>query len=302
MQSFTVALGVIAAHDLFNGRINSIIEVAEIADQIGIDQIVFTDHVIMSANTHRYPFGSFPMPPEYPWFEPITLMAAVAGRTHRIRLATGILITPLRPPVLLAKQLATLDQLSCGRVDLGVGVGWQPEEYESQGLDFDQRWGLLEDGLEAMQALWREAPVSVHNNSVHFDQLYSQPFPYQKTIPIWFGVAPTAKQAERIAKYGEGWIPIKTQPEFVRDGKAMIAEAFMAAGRHPAEIKIRAHAAMDFSANNGKADWQKAVDSAYALVDAGASTIEFELAPFLTNVKQVDALLRAMVELKSAHT
>jgi probable F420-dependent oxidoreductase len=299
MAGFKIALGTIGAQDLFDGSPASIVKLAQSADKAGIDQIVLTDHVIMSERTDRYPFGTFPMPPEYPWFEPITMMAAMASVTSRIRLATGVLISPLRPATLLAKQIATLDQLSHGRIDLGVGVGWQPEEYTAQGLDFEQRWKLLDDQLEAVKALWHEAPVSVNNSSVQFERLYSTPFPAQKNIPIWFGVAPTPVQAKRIAQFGEGWIPIKTTPEFVRQGCEVIHEAFDKIRRKPAELQVRAHAQMDFSDGSGKADWQRAVDSAYVLVEAGATVIEFEIAPFIRDVNQLDEFLERVVAVKS---
>ncbi len=299
MAQFKIALGTIGAQDLFGGSPASIVTLAQAADKAGIDQIVLTDHVIMSERTDRYPFGTFPMPPEYPWFEPITMMAAMASVTSRIRLATGVLISPLRPATLLAKQIATLDQLSHGRIDLGVGVGWQPEEYTAQGLDFDNRWKLLDDQLEAIKALWREAPVSVNNSSVKFERLYSKPFPVQKNIPIWFGVAPSPIQAKRIAQFGEGWIPIKTTPEFVRQGCEVISEAFDKAGRDPAELQVRAHTQMDFSKGTGKADWQRGVDAAYELAEAGATVIEFEIAPFIQDVDQLDEFLARVVAVKA---
>lgn len=301
MAKFDIALGTIGAQDLFDGSPASIVQLAIAADKAGIDQIVFTDHVIMSERTDRYPFGTFPMPPAYPWFEPVTMMAAIASVTSRIRLATGVLISPLRPATLLAKQIATLDQLSHGRIDLGVGVGWQPEEYEAQGLDFSKRWTLLDDQLEAVKALWCEAPASINNSTVQFERLYSTPFPVQRHIPVWFGVAPTPVQAKRIAQFGEGWIPIKTTPEFVRQGCEIIHEAFDQAGRNPAELKVRAHTQMVFSDAScpGKADWQRGVDAAYELAEAGATVIEFEIVPFIRDINALDEFLARVAAVKS---
>ena len=113
----------------------------------------------MSARTDRYPFGKFPLPPEYPWFEPLTMLAAIAGATSRIRLATGVLISPLRPAVLLAKIAATLDVVSGGRLDLGVGTGWQREEYEASGIPFAGRAARMDDQLRACRVLWSDAPA-----------------------------------------------------------------------------------------------------------------------------------------------
>src|SRR4051812_14877861 len=99
------------------------------ADKAGIDRIVVVDHVVMGPHTEAYSWGKFPTPPDSPWLEPLTCLAVIAGATSRVRLGTGILIAPLRSGAVLAKTAATLDVLSGGRLDLGVGTGWQKEEY-----------------------------------------------------------------------------------------------------------------------------------------------------------------------------
>src|SRR5262245_6410502 len=124
----------------FNGDIRKLIDSVELADAIGVDQVSLTDHVVMGENLDRYPYGTFASPLDFPWYEPLSMLSAIASRTQRIRLSTGVLISPLRPAVLLAKQLATLDVLSEGRVDIGIGTGWQEEEYIASGVPFDKRY------------------------------------------------------------------------------------------------------------------------------------------------------------------
>ena len=124
------------------------LDLARAAEDAGVDRIVVVDHVVMGPHTDKYVWGKFPVPPDAPWFEPITMLTAIAAVTERVRLATGILIVPLRPAAFLAKQIATLDQLSNGRVDLGVGTGWQREEYDAAGVPWDERWQRLDDGRE----------------------------------------------------------------------------------------------------------------------------------------------------------
>ena len=103
MAKFQIALGMFGLHNMFDGDARGYIKAAELADAAGIDLVCFTDHVVMGENTDRYPYGPFPLPPIAPWFEPLTMLTAIAVRTRQVRLATGVLISPLRPAVLLAK-------------------------------------------------------------------------------------------------------------------------------------------------------------------------------------------------------
>ncbi|MCI0632985.1 MAG: LLM class flavin-dependent oxidoreductase, partial [Actinobacteria bacterium] len=127
------------------GRLHELIDLARRAEAAGVDTVIVPDHVVMSEHTEAYEWGPFPFPIEVPWLEPLTVLAAIAGATSRVRLATGILIAPLRPAIVLAKSVATLDVLSQGRVELGVGVGWQREEFEAAGFDFATRAQRLDD-------------------------------------------------------------------------------------------------------------------------------------------------------------
>ena len=103
-------------------RLHEVVALARMAEDAGVDTVVVPDHLVMSDRTDRYRWGPFPLPVDAPWLEPLTVLAAIAGATRRVRLATGILIAPLRPAALLAKAAATLDVLSRGRLDLGVGT------------------------------------------------------------------------------------------------------------------------------------------------------------------------------------
>src|SRR5690606_7793795 len=116
-----------------------LVDLARIAEDTGCDRVVVVDHVVMGRNTDAYRWGRFPTGPDAPWLEPLTVLSAMAAVTRELRLATGILIAPLRPPALLAKTAATLDVISEGRLELGVGIGWQKEEYAALGLDWADR-------------------------------------------------------------------------------------------------------------------------------------------------------------------
>jgi probable F420-dependent oxidoreductase len=238
----TLSLTIAGLHRWFGPDPRVYVDVARAAEDAGVDQVVLADHVVMGARTDRYPYGEFPFPPDDPWIEPLTTLAAIAGATSRVRLGTGVLITPLRPPVLLAKTVATLDQLSGGRVDLGVGLGWQREEYEALGLPFTKRWARHDDLIRACRALWagRGDPVSFDSPTVSFTDIWCEPPPAQARIPIWFGAKATEALGRRIAEQGDGWLPLgRMKAEDVVAESAVLKEAFVAAGRDPAELGIR---------------------------------------------------------------
>jgi len=290
MQPLRISLGVFGLERLFGGDPRAMIDVARQAEAAGVDQINFTDHVVMSARTDRYPFGKFPLPPEYPWFEPLTMLAAIAGGTSQIRLATGVLITPLRPAVLLAKIAATLDVVSGGRLDLGVGTGWQREEYEASGIPFAGRMARMDDQLRACRLLWREAPASFDPATVRFGAIWSNPKPLQSPLPLWFGLAPTEANARRIAELGEGWLPIYPDPAFIRKGVELLRRAFDQARRDPAALRVRALLPVAYGANGiGNLDGAlTAIDAARA---AGATDLELMAANFVRRAGELPGFL-----------
>ena len=142
-----------------------LVDRAQAAEEAGIDRVVVSDHVVFGEDLDAYgepevgapPAAASPPVPTGSWLEPLTSLAVIAGATTAVRLGTNILLAALRRPVVLAKTAATLDVLSGGRLDLGVGVGWQREEYEAAGLDFDRRGRLLDHTLEVCQTLWTRA-------------------------------------------------------------------------------------------------------------------------------------------------
>jgi probable F420-dependent oxidoreductase len=193
-----------------------VFDVARAADEAGIDRVVVSDHVVFGEDLEAYSRpetggvdgGRQPTGPDGHWLEPLTVLSAVAARTARVRLGTYILLAALRRPVVLAKQLATLDVLSGGRVDLGVGIGWQREEYEAAGLDFGARGRLLDHSLEICQTLWREQRASFSSPELRFDAIHSMPKPLQPGgVPIWVSGRCNERVARRLARFGSGWIP-----------------------------------------------------------------------------------------------
>ncbi len=210
----SVSLPTFAAED--PGNWDRVFDLARAADEAGIDRVVVSDHVVFGENLEAYgqpdaggvEGGRQPTGPDGHWLEPLTVLTAVAAQTTRVRLGTYILLAALRRPVVLAKQLATLDVLSHGRVDLGVGIGWQREEYEAAGLDFGARGRLLDHSLAVCQTLWRDQRASFSSPELSFEAIHAMPKPAQAGgVPIWVSGRCNERVARRLARFGSGWIP-----------------------------------------------------------------------------------------------
>jgi len=279
---------------LFGDDMAAVIEVARAADEAGVHQLVLPDHLAIGARTDRYPFGTFPYPPSEPWLEPLTTLAAIAGATEHVRLGTGVLIAPLRPALLLAKTAATLDVLSGGRLDLGVGTGWQPEEFTDPGQPFRGRTARLDDTVRACRSLWTEAPpVSFTSPTVTFQELWCEPRPHQAGgIPIWFGGGPTEATARRIAALGDGWLPVGVMPfDDLTAGIEKLRVAYREAGRDPADLGVRAGIAVA-TGDDGRLDLTRTLQDVPRLAEAGVTLVSLALGRFLRDRADVAPFLR----------
>lgn len=268
-----LSIGLYGLQNWFGGDFSSVVDVIRIADRKGADQVSLTDHVVMGEQVDRYPYGDFPAPLDTPWYEPITVLAAIAGATERIRLSTGILISPLRPAVLLAKQLATLDVMSRGRVEIGIGTGWQREEYEAAGIDFDKRYRIMDEQVRVCRALWSEAPVSFQGETVQLERIHQWPRPVQPRLPIWMGVAPTPRNCQRMAELADGWIPMLQNPKALTTALTDIRAAFDARGRDFTGFQSRVVLPNVFRAD-GTPDLTAALAQIPALKAAGITMVE----------------------------
>jgi probable F420-dependent oxidoreductase len=283
----SLSITVSAIGSLYGDDLGALTELARIADDTGIDQLAIPDHVVMGPNLESYPYGRFPLPLEEPWPEPLTVLAAMAGASARVRLGTGVLITPLRPPALLAKTLATLDVLSRGRLEVGVGTGWQREEYEAEGLDFARRWQLFDDGLRACRVLWRDAPAAFTSPTLSFEDIWCLPRPLQNGgPPLWFGVGLGPRNLARIAELGAGWMPMDSRPAALRDGIAKLRIAFGEAGRSFEGFGVRAHVAYARRADKSL-DLDATLGSIPDLCEAGATSISLALAQLVRNRDEI---------------
>ncbi|MEQ1700882.1 MAG: LLM class F420-dependent oxidoreductase, partial [Ilumatobacteraceae bacterium] len=167
------------------------VEFAQAAEAAGFESLWTVEHVIVPSNYESaYPYdpsGKMPGSEEMPIPDPLIWLAYLAAATSRINLATGVVILPQRNPVVLAKELATLDHLSGGRMHLGVGVGWLEEEFDALGVPFAERGRRTDDHVAAMRALWTQDAASYHGEFTNFDNCILRPRPVQPSIPIHGG-------------------------------------------------------------------------------------------------------------------
>jgi probable F420-dependent oxidoreductase len=275
----SVFLPTYAAED--PGTWEHVFYVAQAADLAGIDRLVVSDHVVFGENLEAYANpetggvegGRQPTGPDGHWLEPLTVLTAVAAQTDRVRLGTYILLAALRRPVVLAKQLATLDVLSRGRVDLGVGVGWQREEYEAAGLEFEARGRLLDHSLEVCQTLWREPRADFKSPELQFEAIHAMPKPVQEGgVPIWVSGRCNPPVARRLARFGHGWIPWgEDAADPVASIPRMRAEVDRAGG-DGGGLSVLVPLPMP-RPRNGSLDLGAAVDRLGQLVDAGVTDV-----------------------------
>lgn len=210
-----------------------VVRVAIESEQLGYYEVAGNDHI----NTQRYVRETWPEPPNF--FEPLVTYAYCAAHTSVLRFVTGIIVLPMRHPVLLAKQVATLDQLSKGRVILGVGVGAYREELETAYPDLASvpRAALMEEGLQALRLLFSERRASFEGRHYRFNDLEMYPKPVQNPLPI-YSSGNADGSIRRAAFYGQGWLPAGIGPERIREGRAKLERYAMEAGRDPSQIAI----------------------------------------------------------------
>jgi probable F420-dependent oxidoreductase len=233
----SVALPTFAAED--PGDWTPLLDRARAADDAGVDRVLVSDHVVFGEDLEAYgraetggvEGGRQPTGPDGHWLEPLTVLTAVAALTSRVRLGTYILLAALRRPVVLAKQASTLDVLSNGRLDLGVGVGWQREEYEAAGLDFGARGRLLDHTLEVCRTLWREQRASFDSPELRFEAIHAMPKPVQGGgVPVWVSGRCNPRVARRLARFGSGWLPWGDDEADLAASLPRMREAVEAAG------------------------------------------------------------------------
>ncbi|HXU91586.1 MAG TPA: LLM class F420-dependent oxidoreductase [Methylomirabilota bacterium] len=214
---------------------------AQKAEELGFESFWCAEHPVMPVKTSsRFPGSEDGVIPEvYAHFvDPFVALARASGTTRRIKLATGIVLVPERHPLLLAKEVSTLDLFSGGRVLFGIGAGWLKEETEMLGGDFAHRWTQTRESVLAMKELWTKSEAEFHGKYYDFPPVKSNPKPAQKPHPpILLGGA--AKNVlERVVAWGDGWLPNRVTPDQLRERRATLDRLAKDAGRDPAKLTI----------------------------------------------------------------
>jgi probable F420-dependent oxidoreductase len=223
-------------------RRETIDAVAAAAEAAGFATLWAGEHVVMvDEPASRYPYaadGRIAVPPEADWLDPFITLSFAAAATRRIGLATGVLLLPEHNPLLVAKQSASLDVLSGGRLTLGVGVGWSREEFAALGVPFARRGARTADYVAAMRTVWREDPASYAGEFARFARVRVNPKPVHGRIPVVVGGNSDAA-LERAARWGDGWYGFNLgSAADVRERVAELRARARAAGRDPAELTV----------------------------------------------------------------
>jgi probable F420-dependent oxidoreductase len=259
------------------------VEFAQAAEAAGFESIWTVEHVVVPSGYESvYPYdpsGKMPGPEKSPIPDPLIWLTYLASATNTINLATGILILPQRNPLVLAKELATLDSLSGGRMQLGIGVGWLEEEFDALGVPFAKRGARTDDYVDAMRALWTGDPTSHHSEFLDFDECIIRPKPAQASIPIHVG-GHTEIAARRAGRLGDGFFPGKGTHE--DQAKLFERASAVEHGRDPDAIQLT-------SGGNG-AIGSGALDEVKALADMGVTRVM--VPSFLFWEDTADALAR----------
>ncbi len=249
----------------------SAMEVCRTAEAVGFESLWGGEHVILPSRIDsKYPYtadGKIPAQPDTPIPDPLIWLAFAAAAAPTMRLGTCILIVPQRNPLVLAKELATLDQLSGGRVELGLGVGWLKEEFDALGVPWERRGARNDEYIAAMRALWAGPHAEFHGEFVDFEPVTCSPRPVQASIPILVG-GDTEAAINRAVRLADGYFPGEGNIERLASLITRVRRAAEDAGRDPDSIEINAMFGAQMADPIGGAEQLAAIGVTRAMVPA----------------------------------
>jgi probable F420-dependent oxidoreductase len=221
-----------------------VLGLAKKAEEVGLESVFTYEHVVVPVDYgSRYPYhskGKMAATPETPFIDPLVVLAFVAAGTTRIKLGTGVNILPETNPLLAAKQVASLDCLSRGRVLYGVGAGWLKEEYEALGVPFEHRGRRFDDYLVAMKKVWSGALVEHRSEFLTWTGFKSFPTPVQRPHPPLLIGGTSDAAFLRVARYGDGWIAPNANIDDLGSQIRRLRDVARSVGRDPTTISVTA--------------------------------------------------------------
>jgi probable F420-dependent oxidoreductase len=235
-------IGVIFPQTEIGADVGAVRAYGERVEELGFAHILAYDHVVGADPAVHQPWNR-PYDVDTTFHEPLALFGYLAAIT-KLELVTGVIILPQRQTALVAKQAAQVDLLSEGRFRLGVGLGWNPVEYEALGQDFSNRGKRIEEQVVLLRRLWTEPSVTFHGTYEHVTGAGIRPLPVQRPIPVWFGASspPAQRRAGRLA---DGWFPQVQPGPQLEEARAVVAQGAIEAGRDPAAIEMEGRVSWD---------------------------------------------------------
>lgn len=284
---------------------HAIATVARRAEDLEFDTLWVLDRILFPLNPRApYPVGDGSLPVKYKRvLDPLETLTFAAAHTHRILLGTSILNIPWYNPVLLARRLTTLDVLSGGRLRVGVGMGWSPDEYEAAGAPWQERGKRADEFMRALKTIWTTEPVEFQGAYYRVPKSFIGPKPVQKPHPPIYMAAYTPSAMKRVAKEADGWLPVGVPVSGIAQMFEAIKQMAREAGRDPAalELIVRANVEIsDAARDQGRADFtgtlQQIADDVAATKKIGAAEVAFD-AQWSPGVETAEDIVACMEQL-----
>jgi probable F420-dependent oxidoreductase len=292
-------------HTMLPARdLRGLVRLAQVAEETGFDAVMVSEQTMLGGDAACNGLMENPrmyaaignQDPATPWPSSIATLAAVAAATERVRVVAGAIIPPLRHPILLAKDLATIDLLCEGRLVVQPTVSWQRAEYAAHGIPFDRRGRILDEHLAAMHALWTGSPADFEGEYFSFADVWSEPKCWRPEGPrLWFGGERMhGALVRRLVAYGHGFHPFGAPTD---DDLAMLSEGLAAVGRSLDEIELVGGTRATFDGPDSVADVASAFADVEQQIERGYSTFCMKPSQYTDDPGEVTEICHRMVEL-----
>lgn len=282
--------------------LHALVDMAVVAEREGVGGVMLSEHIVLGpsadaggrpANPRDYAAPGN-QPPDMPWPNSLVLLSAMAARTTSLRLVAGAVITPLRHPLLLAKEFATLDLFSQGRLVVLPTVSWHRDEYRALGVDFRRRGRILDEQLAVWKQLWQPGPTSFHGDFFEFDNVHVEPRCHRAEGPtVWLGGSSLHdKLIDRIVRYGHGYNPFGAPS---REDLARLGDAMRAAGRSMADLELVGGVRTILPPDGSPGSLDQALSTVPEQFEQGFTTICIKPSMFIDHLDEYPDFCRAVV-------